>query len=113
MNKQTIAVIGLVLFVGMLALQVAAAADFNQTISPQDKATFDQILQPVMSIYNLVKYIATVIAVVVILFAGITFIMSGSDPVKREQAKSMIMYVAIGLIVIWAAPLVVSFITGG
>jgi type IV secretory pathway VirB2 component (pilin) len=112
MNKQTLSVLGLVLLLSFMALQFAAAVDFNQPISATDKATFDQILQPVMKIYNLVKYVATALAVVVLLFAGIIYITSGSDPAKREQAKNMAMYVVIGLIVIWAAPLVVNFIVG-
>ena len=110
--KAQYAVLGL-FFLALLTMQMVAAADFNQTITPEDKATFDQILQPVLKVYNLVKYVATVIAVLVLLFAGITYMTSGSDPGKREKAKNMAMYVIIGLFVIWAAPLVVNFITGG
>jgi type IV secretory pathway VirB2 component (pilin) len=98
--------------IALMACQFVLAVDFNQAVSAQDKATFDQILQPVMNVYNLVKYTATVIAVVVLLFAGITYMTSGSDPGKREKAKNMAMYVVIGLIVIWAAPLVVNYILG-
>lgn len=86
------------------------AVDFNSTVSPQDQQTFDQILQPVMKIYNFVKYAATVLAVVFLVFAGITFISSGNDQAKREQAKMMITYIVIGLIIIWVAPLVVQFL---
>ena len=73
---------------------------------------FAEILQPLTTIYNLVKYSATVIAGIVMLFAGIAYITSGSDPMKRENAKNMIMYVIIGLMVIWAAPFVVNLILG-
>jgi type IV secretory pathway VirB2 component (pilin) len=112
MRKKSLAMLGLLFFASLLALQLVLALDFNQTISADDQATFDQILAPVMKVYNLVKYVATAIAVVVLLFAGITYITSGDDPGKREKAKSMAMYVIIGLIVIWAAPLVVNFIVG-
>ncbi len=112
MNKRIYSIIGLVLFVAIFALQLVVAVDFNQTISASDKATFDTMLSPVMKIYNLVKYFASVIAVVVLLFAGITYITSGNDPGKREKAKNMAMYVIIGLIVIWLAPLIVNFIIG-
>jgi|SRR3989338_2898256 len=112
MKKQTLAILGLAIFVSLLVVQVVAAADFNSTISNEDKQKFDQILEPVMKIYNLVKYAATVLAVVILLFAGISYMISGGDPGKREKAKSMAMYVVIGLIVIWAAPLVVNFIVG-
>jgi uncharacterized membrane protein len=86
------------------------AADFNSSITPQDQQTFDQILQPVMKIYNFVKYAATVLAVVFLVFAGVTFIASGNDQAKREQAKMMMTYIVIGLIIIWVAPLVVSYL---
>ena len=112
MRKKTIALMGLLFFASLLALQLVLALDFNQTISAQDKATFDQILAPVMKIYNLVKYVATALAVVVLLFAGITYITAGDDPASRAKAKSMAMYVIIGLIVIWAAPLIVNFVAG-
>lgn len=112
MDKRIYSIIGLVLFVTMFTLQFTTALDFNQDISAEDQATFDTMLSPVMKVYNLVKYFASAIAVVVLLFAGITYIMSGNDPGKREQAKNMAMYVVIGLIVIWLAPLVVNFIIG-
>ncbi len=102
-----LAILALVVFPTMVA-----AVDFNQTISAQDKATFDQILSPVMKIYNFVKYAATAIAVVFLVFAGVSFIMNGTDQAKREQAKLMATYIIIGLIIIWVAPLVVQFIVG-
>lgn len=112
MRKQTLAIFGLVMMLCSFLFQVVYAVNFDDEISNEDKQTFDQILEPVMKIYNLVKYSATVIAVIVLLFAGITYITSGADPGKREKAKSMAMYVVIGLIVIWAAPLIVNFIVG-
>jgi len=109
--KAQYAILGL-FFLALMTIQSVVAVDFNQTISAQDKATFDHILEPVMKVYNLVKYIASVIAVVILLFAGITYMTAGSDPGKREKAKNMAMYVIIGLFVIWAAPMVVNFIIG-
>lgn len=94
----------------LMLLPTVFAIDFDSEPSEEDKATFDAILEPVLKVYNLVKYIATSIAVVVLLFAGVTFITSGNDPKNRETAKSMGMSVIIGLVVIWAAPLVVNFI---
>lgn len=86
------------------------AVDFDQDISPQDKAQFDEMLKPVMKIYNLIKYAASVIAAIVLLIAAISFMTSGSDPRKRDVAKGMAMYVVIGLVVIWVAPLAVNYI---
>jgi hypothetical protein len=96
----------------LIGTQLVLAYEFNQTISEADQHTFDQILEPVLKVYNLVKYISTVLAALVFLFAGITYVTSGSDPKKRDTAKNMAMYVLIGLVLIWAAPLVVTFIVG-
>lgn len=112
MKKQYLAMLGLAFFLAFMALQFVVAVDFSQPISDGDKQTFDQILEPVMKVYNLVKYCATVLAVIVLLFAGISYMTAGDDPRKREMAKNMAMYVIIGLIVIWAAPLIVNFIVG-
>ena len=112
MKSRTYAILGLAFMAFLFAMQFSLAIDFNQDISAQDKATFDQMLNPILKIYNFAKYTATVFAVVILLFAGITFITSAGDPAKKEKAKSMAMYVIVGLVVIWAAPLIVNFIVG-
>lgn len=99
--------------IGLLTITAFLFFTFMQmTLVSAQSNQFEEILRPIETIYNLVKYAATVIAGLVMLFAGITYISSGSDPQKREQAKNMVMYVIIGLIVIWAAPFVVNLILG-
>ncbi len=98
----------LLLFIALSGISVVHAIDYSQGAG--DTATFDQILQPVMKVYNMLKYIASAIAALVLLFAGITFITSAGDIGKREKAKNMMTYVAFGLIVIWATPLVVNYL---
>jgi hypothetical protein len=110
--KKVLFAFGVLAFVVLICTQLTLAYEFNQTISQQDKQTFDQILEPVLKVYNLVKYMSTVLAALVFLFAGITYVSGGSDPKKRDTAKNMAMYVLIGLALIWAAPLVVTFIVG-
>jgi hypothetical protein len=87
-----------------------AAIDLSETLSSDDEDAFDEILEPVMDIYNFVKYIATAVAALVLVGAGIVFMFSGSSPGKREMAKGMVMYVVIGLVIIWIAPLMVDFL---
>ena len=96
----------------VLSIPTVMAVDFDAEMSEEDQETFDQILEPIMKVYNFIKYSATVLAVLFIIFAGVTFIMSGNDQAKRESAKSMAMYVVIGLIIIWVAPLIVGFLVG-
>jgi len=101
-----------ILFLVMLILPSVLAIDFDEELSPEDQQAFDDILEPVMKIYNFIKYAATVVAVLFLVFAGVTFVTSGNDQAKREQAKSMAMYVFIGLVIIWVAPLVVQLLVG-
>ena len=101
----------LILATNFVTTSVSAATDWN-TESYTDSATFNQILEPVLRIYSFGKYAATLIAVLVLLVAGISYMLSGSDPRKRENAKSMAAYVFVGLIVIWAAPYAVNYFIG-
>lgn len=93
-----------------LVLTEGDNADLDTDITNEDKEKFDEILQPVVKIYNFIKYIATIVAAIFLLFAGISFMTSGDDPKKRDQAKSIATYVIIGLLVIWAAPFIVDFL---
>jgi len=105
----------LVMLLAMLVIPLALAddnqnADINTQITPEEKAKFDEILEPVFKINNFIKYIATVVAGIFLLYAGITYMSSGNDPKKRDTAKNIAAYVVVGLIVIWAAPIVISLL---
>lgn len=112
MKTQFLALSLAVMILAHLFILPLVSAEFNDTISPEDKATFDKMLEPLNKIYNFVKYIATFIAVLMLLGAGVLYIASGTDPQKRNNAKNMVMYVVIGLVVIWMAPLAVQFMVG-
>lgn len=104
-KKTKTLVFSFALFFSLILLQLVL-------VSAADPSTYDQILQPIQAVYDLVKYSVTVIAGLIMLFAGISYITSGSDPGKREKAKNMVMYVLIGLAVIWAAPFLVKLVLG-
>jgi hypothetical protein len=88
----------------------AASAPLDTSISDSDKEKFNQILEPVMKIYKFVKYIASVVAGIFLLYSGITYMASGADMQKREQAKNIASYVIFGLVIIWASPLIVELL---
>lgn len=88
---------------------VLGAPNFNAPLDPTDEAALDQILSPVLRIYNAIKYVATVIGVLMMVFAGISFMTAGGETAKKERAKVMAVGVIIGLVVIWVAPLVVQY----
>ena len=111
MNKLTKGLLVNVLVL-MMVMPGALAIDLDQPPSPDEKAKFDQILSPVMKIYNLVKYSATAIAGLMLVFAGISYMSSGSDPRKRDTAKSTASFVLIGLVLVWATPALIGFLAG-
>lgn len=108
MNPKPMLVALLVL--SLVPIVLANTAPLDGEISPEDQARFDQILEPVVKIYNFIKYIASVVAGIFLLFAGIGYMSAGSDPGKKEQSKNIFAYVVIGLIVIWASPIIVSLL---
>ena len=71
-----------------LLITPIAYAELSDPIDPQDKETFDKILEPIMKIYNFVKYASTVIAGLALLFIAITYMTSGNDVKKRDQSTS-------------------------
>jgi type IV secretory pathway VirB2 component (pilin) len=100
----------LLLLVTLTSSLVLAEIDFDSELSEEEEALVDEILEPVMKIYNFIKYAATVLAVMMLVFAGITFVTAGGDSGQKEKAKNMAVGVVIGLIIIWVAPVVVEFI---
>jgi hypothetical protein len=89
-----------------------AMADLDDEITEEEQEAFDEILTPVMKIYNFVKYSATTLAALFMVFSAVSFMTSGEDQRKREGAKKSISYIIVGLMVIWAVPYVISFLVG-
>ena len=100
----------LALFIIPTVLAVDQQASIDTQITQSEKDQFDAILAPVLKIYNFVKYVATVVAALFLVYAGISYMTSGNDPKKRDQAKNIVTYVVIGMVVIWAAPLLVNLL---
>lgn len=99
------------LLVSMVFVQaVHAEIDFDSELSAEDEATFDEILAPVMKVYQFIKYAATIIGVLMLVFAGISFATSGGDNTQKERAKNTAAGVIIGLILIWVAPVIVEYL---
>lgn len=58
-------------------------------------------------IVNLLSGIAGIIAVIVIILGGLKFVTSGSNPQDVSNAREMIIYAAIGLVIAISAQLIV------
>jgi hypothetical protein len=61
---------------------------------------------------NLAYFIAGIIAVVVIILAGLSYITSGNDPSAVSKAKNAILYAVIGLVVVLSAFVITQFVIG-
>lgn len=109
-NKNILWDVLLLMFVFTTLFAPSVAAVTFDGPSSSDISTFEDILEPLMKLYNFVKYAATVLGVLGLVFAGVSFIMSSSDPKKRELTKSTASYVIFGLVVVWAAPMVVEYL---
>ena len=66
----------------------------------------------VKNIISILFWIIGILAVIVIIYAGITFITAAGNPSKVAQAKTMIIYAVIGLAVAILAYAIVNFIVG-
>ena len=64
------------------------------------------------TIINLIFYAVGIIAVIVIIVAGIKFITADGDASKIKSARETIMYAVIGLVVALMAYAIVGFIIG-
>ena len=66
----------------------------------------------VKNIISILFWIIGILAVIVIIYAGITFITAAGNPSKVAQAKTMIIYAVIGIAVAILAYAIVNFIVG-
>jgi len=107
------AVIGLIISMGAIAITnlifgvLGGATGQGDLGLPQ--LTAEQLLQNTL---NLVYYIAGIVAVVVIVVAGIMYATSLGDSGRVTRAKNMILYAVIGLAVLLAAFAITNFVIG-
>lgn len=66
----------------------------------------------VKNIISILFWIIGILAVIVIIYAGITFITAAGNPSKVAQAKTMIIYAVIGLAVAILSYAIVNFVVG-
>ena len=96
------------LAVVFLALMFLAPMVLSQdvTLTPEQQEAKDQLENAVWVIYDIFKYVATAVGALLIAFAGLKFMGAGNDPMQRNQAKTWITYIVVGLVLIWLAPVI-------
>lgn len=95
MDKKMLSIISALMLFGNIALA----------------ASVSDITAPVTKIYDLIKNVVSVLGIIAITVAGAMYMFSGSNIQSRENAKSMVSYAIIGLVLVWVAPLVVNYLT--
>ncbi len=87
-----------------------ALAEFGPIPNVSGTATTGDIRSTVVSILQAVLSFMGLVAVVVIIIAGIRLVVAGADEGQREKAKNTVLYAVIGLVLILLAQAIVSFI---
>ena len=65
-----------------------------------------------MTFVNLAFWVAGVVAVIIVIIAGINYSLSSGDPAKTASAKNTILYAVIGLVIIANAIAITGYIIG-
>lgn len=88
----------------LIALPVAhAQSTTTTTLDPQD-----QIVNSLCQVVNLVKYIAGAVAVLAFAILGIQFMTVGSNPIARDDLKTKMGYVVVGMFIILISNYIVA-----
>lgn len=83
--------------------------DSNDTPGTLKKATPTQFVTGVL---NIVYSLAASIAVIVIVAAGVMYVVSDGDPARTTRAKNAIIYSAVGLVITGSAFIITGIIQG-
>ena len=71
----------------------------------------ESITAPITKIYDLVKGVVSILGIIAITLAGAMYMFSGSNIQNRENAKSMVSYAIVGLVLVWVATLMANYLT--
>lgn len=84
---------------------------FPENIPGKDKGpeAADVVVEDIIQV---VLFVAGALAVIMLVYGGIQYIMSAGNSSKIEQAKKTIIYSVVGIIVVIISWAVVAFVTG-
>lgn len=92
-------IIGITLMVLLLSGMVCAEVSTTDITAPLNK------------IYDLVKAGVTIVALIMLTVSGFRYMTSGDNPLTRDAAKQSVVYIVAGLVIVWVAPLMVTYLT--
>lgn len=94
-------------FFGPIVPTECSGKDVGGTICP---CSFAAVLETVRHVINIVISLAIAIATVLLAWAGISFMINGTNEEKRKAARGMVMNVIIGIVIVLGAWLIVDFV---
>jgi hypothetical protein len=100
----------------LAAVPVGAINVFQDACSGQTNNTVcnatakDDVKTVIKNIINTLLYVLGAVAVIVIVIAGILYVISGGETANVTKAKNMLLYAIIGLVVAILAYAIVNFV---
>jgi hypothetical protein len=88
-----------------------AASPACQQNAAQKKAGTNPVVRTIHNAATIIATIAAVAAVIVIIYSGLRFILSGNNPEGQKTARSTLIGALVGLIIIALAWMLVTVIT--
>jgi hypothetical protein len=64
----------------------------------------------IASIVNVFSWVVGVVAVIMVIWGGFTYVTAAGDPQKAAKARSTILYAVVGLVVVALAQIIVQFV---
>jgi len=110
-NKKVTALLALALLTLSMGAFLAAAAPGDPSGGPNDAA--NAINCVICKVASLIFMIVAALAALVIILAGLKWLTSGDDPGARSAAKTAIISAFVGIIIIFIAVYVVSWVITG
>ncbi len=108
-------IIGAMILFGVVGLNFVDAQDAVTPVptSPAGSCTTGKICNPLGTtttlsqvltiVISTVQVIAGILSVVYLILAGLKFVLAGGDPAKITKARAMLLYVVIGIAIIFGA----------
>ena len=80
--------------------------------SPEQPATLFGSSGTISTVTNVLLYIVGAIAVIMIVFGGLRYVISGGNSTQITAAKNTILYAVVGLIIALMAYAIINFVLG-
>lgn len=96
----------------MVLPQLTLAQQGLSPTTPFAGTSSSGLMSAIRTIINVLLILAAFVAVIVIIYAGVQYIISRGDEDAAANAKNTILYAVIGLIVIGLSAAIVNFVIG-